>query len=554
MRKQKSVVAILLAVMMIFTFMPTMAFAQSEHHGDSTYVNWDKSAFSYVEVTDSASGETTTYRDIHYSADSYGLIKAEAYLNGQPVGYDAYFYDLKGAKLYNNGEVKGSWTHDEYTKLYTTYKTNWKVLLAKPDYIATSAWNVTNAVDLADVTIKTKGEPAETTTAGEKKIIEVSFTRYYDADGTYEAPFLVGAVPTAEITIQDGSAALSNKWYVDTLDKAGVAKLITDEGQHYGVVKYDGVQHTIKYDAGNFTVSYEKRNTERGTWETVDAPVVKNVKDYGTYRAVYKNKAGKNVYKPSSDGMVIGVIPDTNLANYNAKAVFEFGKSNNKNRYEVTEEQAAKPEAFVQLIAKKYAESDAEELMKFFNDFYKITVVKGAANPNLQTWTIEEKYTSAQKTGDEYKALYKSYETLLRNYYMWADTTPRHDGFKVMFGIGSRDSMDVTVVKADDINTKADDITFSGVTTKSFKAKKKTKKLAKAKTFQVVAKADSGNVITFSATSSNGKVSIDETGVVTVKKNLKKGAKVKLVVKAKTAAGNGYKAASAEKTYIIKIK
>ena len=45
----------------------------------------------------------------------------------------------------------------------------------------------------------------------------------------------------------------------------------------------------------------------------------------------------------------------------------------------------------------------------------------------------------------------------------------------------------------------------------------------------------------------------NKAGKITVKKGLKKGT-YKVTVKAKTAAGNGYKAASEKQTYVIKIK
>ena len=45
----------------------------------------------------------------------------------------------------------------------------------------------------------------------------------------------------------------------------------------------------------------------------------------------------------------------------------------------------------------------------------------------------------------------------------------------------------------------------------------------------------------------------NKAGKITVKKGLKKGT-YKVTVKAKTAAGNGYKAAKESKTYTIKVK
>ena len=68
------------------------------------------------------------------------------------------------------------------------------------------------------------------------------------------------------------------------------------------------------------------------------------------------------------------------------------------------------------------------------------------------------------------------------------------------------------------------------------------------------ATADSGNEITYVATkTAAGKITVSKAGKITVKKGLKKGT-YKVTVKAKTAAGNGYKAASEKQTYTIVVK
>ena len=101
---------------------------------------------------------------------------------------------------------------------------------------------------------------------------------------------------------------------------------------------------------------------------------------------------------------------------------------------------------------------------------------------------------------------------------------------------------------------KRDDITFEGIVNKTFKAKKKTKKLAKKQTFTVSATADSGKAISYYMTSSTPKITINKTtGKITVKKGLKKGTYT-LKIKAKTAAGLGYRAAKETVTVKVKIK
>jgi hypothetical protein len=105
------------------------------------------------------------------------------------------------------------------------------------------------------------------------------------------------------------------------------------------------------------------------------------------------------------------------------------------------------------------------------------------------------------------------------------------------------------------INKIAQSVDSVSPLNKSFKASKKTKKLAKKKTFNLSAttSGDSNAKVTFAKTSGNKKIKVSSNGKVTVKKKLKKGTyKVKVTVtKAATAH---YAAATKDVTVTIKIK
>ena len=93
---------------------------------------------------------------------------------------------------------------------------------------------------------------------------------------------------------------------------------------------------------------------------------------------------------------------------------------------------------------------------------------------------------------------------------------------------------------------------------KTYKASKKTKKLAKKKTFRLeaVSTGDSKVSVTFAKANKAGgkKIKISKTGKVTVKKGLKKGT-YKVKVKMNKAGNQNYNAAkTVSKTLKITIK
>ena len=89
--------------------------------------------------------------------------------------------------------------------------------------------------------------------------------------------------------------------------------------------------------------------------------------------------------------------------------------------------------------------------------------------------------------------------------------------------------------------------------TKTYSAKKKTKKLAAKKTFKLSATALGGAKVTYAKKSGNKKITISKAGKVTVKKGLKKGTytvKVKVNVAATANTNKG----TIIKTFKVKVK
>jgi hypothetical protein len=567
MRKHKSVVAILLAIMMVFTFMPSMAFAYTT--GDNPTIDWGDT-FQTATSTDKTTGKVTTY-DVTYTVDETGKICATASLtvNGVTTPYGtAYFYDMTGATLYRNANnpISGNYEYNAYTALWGV---NLWVKLVKPSYVKDAAWpaatsgaavlspqerlgNDTNYV------VNAKGKADETATKGETKSIEgvvvssQSAGSYVitPADGSISRPFIVGAPNVASVTITDGSdVATAAGWYLDTVNAS--TKLA--DALNGVAFTYDGAEHAILYKAPADQATWiEKFNTSKSVWEKVDGLKLKNAGTFGRYRGAYKDATGTVVYSNANGRNFV-----VNTSTLDPEFGFNFPEiRTDAVDYELTPEQAANPAKFVELEAKTFVAADADELMNYFNDFYEVKVAKAGSNENNQLWTIEEKY-DATKTADAktINTLNKKYATLLANY---GEATLDEDG-DFVGTVGGFVASGTRVVKVDtssELNTKDDDISFSGQTKYVYSGKKTTKKgvLKAKKTIKVKATADSGNAIKYVATkTAGGKITVSSSGKITVKKGLKKGT-YKVTVKAKTAAGNGYKAAKEKQTYTIVIK
>jgi hypothetical protein len=351
---------------------------------------------------------------------------------------------------------------------------------------------------------------------------------------------LVGTVPQANLTVQGKKGAPNQMTFaIDSLTKPYGS---FDKATGIGTATYNGVTHTIvNSDVKGYSVAYQTQNATTKAWSDVEAVEFKDKGSYTFRYQVYKStdKVGSNwTYATVTVGAA---------ANYHytfEKTVFSNAASSSVNYPVVPKD--ANPADYV--VTTKVFDADSEEAIAVFAELFDVKTAPFKGDANLVTWTLSPKTL----TTTEKAAIYKAHKKFFDNYGYGDDvavTLVNKDGRVV-----ANNTLSTSVeLKADATVEKDDDITFSGVTTKSFKAKKKTKKLAKTKSFQIAAVADSGNEITFSATTPDSKISVSKTGKVTVKKGLKKGT-YKFTVKAKTAAGNGYKAAKESLTYTVKIK
>ena len=559
--KSKKILTILLSLAIMFTFMPAMAFADVTTTGNFV---WNSTYTKVYQVTDNG--------NVNYSVDKAfndesaieagypGATHAWAVNNEnqkQPNS-DVYYYDFTGAEIYLVGDM----TNDFYTGLEgdpatiklkdNTGKTTTTQLVTSSDGVATDnvaaldTWLMSYDVD------EDLDNDAD---------VQADINVVLDANGKtsgVDMPEIVGApVAKKTVTVQGTQGPVYNFYEI----VKGKKKLETTIGQYY-----DGTEHSVLIDdREGYTLAVTKYNDSTGKWDPATTPITwKNAGEKGKYQATYIPATAALISYYGTTGNDFPTVDLTiNVEESGATPSFAWVEGNSTReyndgeayKYELTAEQAANPRQFLVIRNGISASStvDVEELTAVFDEFYELKVTENKADSSLVNWTITPKNTFATIEA-AIKASQKAHAQLWKNY---ADGVFMVDSESYEYGmsefVGMLEPYTIKVAVAKSANSQDDDITFSGVTTKSFKAKKKTKKLAKAKSFQIAAVADSGNAITFTATTTNSKITVSKSGKVTVKKGLKKGT-YKITVKAKTAAGNGYKAAKESKVYTIKIK
>ena len=545
--KSKKILTILLSLAIMFTFMPAMAFADSGDTAgawDATYSNFTPTGGSPIAATKS-------------TADSSGMVTSSVDFEG--VKATARYIDLASAKVVkSDGTAFGAnVTVADYNALIDSKVVSVRAKTGTNAYAtdAPAGWKftvsgtkvATDYVGSQDITLSVA---KETTTDGSVKIGEAGLPALLNADGLTLTLHVVGSATTVPPVL--------DKLFFDAAGKKEATP---------SAINYTGAEQTLyAKDATNYTVSYQKWNTSVANWEAVSAITVNEVKKYGKFRAVYTNKtvATDVQYGDSFDVEVKAVDANKPSVGFDSdydgqisspsdadKYGFHGGYYSVDEGYDATSfikvtPAVTSPATEPTAVQKAVAAANEADLLAYFNDFYEIKKTTQKAYPGVETLKISKKEVAKA----DYATLKAKYATLVANLGLtWTDATT--DTATDLAGLNI--SGTARVIYASVTDDKDDDITFSGVTTKSFKAKKKTKKLAKAKSFQIAAVADSGNAITFTATTTNSKIKVSSTGKVTVKKGLKKGT-YKVTVKAKTAAGNGYKACKESKTYTIKIK
>jgi hypothetical protein len=561
--KHKKLFAILLSLAIMVTFMPTMAFADTGNVNGK--VVWADGCNS---VTITSGGVSTTYSSIKKVQAENGLwhamLDSTAYAYAVPEA-DAYYWDLNGAKLgiRKNGSniaLPTNFTHEQFAG-YLNSSSVASFAVKKTTGFSNYQTARVNGIWTGVFT----GYDAFDANNNEEQNLTIGFDMKWTAGGEttgYESnPFVFGTPDPVSVTVAKKAASTSNiKLYYDEVKDANAFGS--------GAATFTGAAHkVVASSVEGYTTTFEVYSN--GSWAAGDVSVT-NVGDSVTFKVVVKDAKG-NVVTPS--GLTGNKTATVTARSANRPTVgFDTDYDGNiassdmtsSNKYGFTGgyfyvEQGYDATKLVKVTArianganeptdeaKAVAAATEAELLAYFNDFYEIKKTTKKAYPDVETLTIARKTLSTT----EVTALQKKYDQLRKNLGLtWSSRT------NVMSDLSVTPTTTHVIFIAEPVvsNDKEDDITFSGVTTKAFKAKKKTKKLAKTKSFQIAAVADSGNAITFSATSTDSKITVSADGKVTVKKGLKKGT-YKVTVKAKTAAGNGYKAAKETNVYTIKIK
>jgi hypothetical protein len=570
MRKHKSVVAILLAVMMIFTFMPTMAFAgTADPYGvevdetvpDTTY-SWEDD-FSAVTVNGTLVTATRTAVDENnawFNDGWNGLIRARAiYENPETEGkmaFVAYYRDLNGATV---SGVKKSYAHSGFASAANAAMNGDNVTLSIPDYLSNKndvmdgktyweaeiehldvayplQWNVTES---GKYTKQVKGLPYSYETLPEEETaynaaVLIGTRSEYKPYGTINAPAVVDGTFTQKITKKAVSTGVSNA--VFTLEGASYEISTADFGPAYGKDEqeeiytiYNGAEQTLVMKAmTGYSVSYATYDYAKGKYVATDKVVVKDVVDEHTLvKATVTKDATKEkgiylfelIVAPAGTPTV-GFDKDGNVGDYQYKV---DGSEYNALDYIVVEPYAFNTTltsgyngSFYKNANKAYkaaVKADEATIMAMFNELKEIKSESKKANPNVFSLTVVDKdLTTAQV-----REILKKYESLTKNYF--GTSYEGHLTAQITVNAAKKDG------EVEFTNTPSS-VTYKG---------NKKGKLTKDKSFTVTAVSNKGDTVFYKLINADTpKISIDKnTGKVTVKKGLKKGT-YKIQVKAYT--------------------
>jgi len=602
MRKHKSVVAILLAVMMIFTFMPTMAFAQSGATG-----TWSDK-YTKVKVGDQ------TYTNIIRTFKDNGTITAnidDYDTEGiYPVISDAVFYDMEGAALNFPAELPKD-NFERYFNNSDKKLTNPGIVLTIPSYVSnynsfpTKTKSVTataGALGGWTVTVKMPENYEPTATEDQKVTLEAKIEREDRPAATADDPDIINnAVIKKEVLVKASTAAKTGADVKFYLDKESDTALATGETDHEYTVApiYDGNAHKIiATEAKDVSVAWSVWNSTTAAYDSVsECPSVTNVGDVAKVKAVVSwttttTNGDQTITTTHKSNVVFNLsVHEADYYNLIDEVYFNFNKDGDAGNfaYKVAEGTEYNPADFVipeydkwstrrnrpsewvwngySLDSKNHEKAKAtvdanNELLKsFFNEFFEVKSSSTAADPNTVTLTIKSNMVEkldAMKTVAAKNEFKSKYGQMIKNFFGLENPFAKyadHYRLEYLIKIGNGTATVNIIPATPVVNDQEDDISFEGQTKYVYSGKKTTKKgvLKKKQSITVTATADSGNEIKYVATkTAGGKITVSTSGKITVKKGLKSGT-YKVTVKAKTTAGNGYKAAKEKQTYVVKI-
>ena len=534
--KSKKVITIIMSLALMFTFMPSLAFAADA-------ASWDD---RYAGVTDTSKEHFDTKRT--FSEDT-GLITAVPQNKpsgtiGQPdkeaPAVTKYYYDLEGAALvYQDGvdseskpvykPVDGTtWTSQKFSV------TNFAVKMVEPAYadgykaetpksavktssdgvVALTAWDLKISSDY-DATKLYQDQTVKLTV---KAVPNDTVTSESQIDGSETKPNKWGAVAEATITVKGADKTPSTAvFYFDSTDGDYALK----DGKLVG--QYDGAAHKIVCDTvKDYTVAYSVYDDKAGQYVKTDAVTITDVAEAVKVKATFTKaddatteeriftarlaSAGdvKIAFKEGEEGYSDPMYLVSG-STYDAASYIEIAAVKTYDKNMDTE---LKPAArLYDAATEKAVTANKTMLQSYFKDYYTIKTSTSKYNPNIVSLKIESK----DLTAAEEKELDKKYEALNANFGTII-VTENDDANVALNGVDPRD----------------DEIEFtSAPTKKTYKGTNTTKKgvLKKTKTFTVEAKANNGAVVKYKLVNApKNKITINATsGKITVKKGLKKG-------------------------------
>jgi hypothetical protein len=527
MKKHKSVVAILLAVMMIFTMMPAMAFAAID--GDTPSADYKFSDDLSTIVTSSGVRYVGTVK-VWDAAHGKVKVQWDANENGSIAdpGITFEYYDLAGAEFLVDTATGTKAIAKSYDQLATSQFTKLKV--KKPADVAkvNATDSETAEVAISDIAgIATGWSGTVIMTVDGKKATSVEQK---------------DAVQNVEITLDQSWAAANNKKVVNAPAAATTvinAKKATAKSAVFffdevsekatklsttaaaNTVPYDGAEHTIVMKPmDGYSVSYTVFNKKTGTEDAVSAVTLKDVlAESMTVTATVTDtatagKTEKETY--TFKGVNITSVAKPSLA-WAARTDMP---------YTIADNQEYDPYAY--LVVKAGADTDEakaaakanEELLKgFFKDYYGITTETQAVK-DPQTGNTVVKFVVGDYSVKKAEDVDAKYAAMLADFGITDPVTQK-------FTVPGNTS--IQLAPADEFF----EIEFiNSPTSKSYKAKVLKKK---AKSFKVKAEATNGDAITYKLINAPEKIKINKkTGKITLKKGLKKGT-YKITVKAYVA-------------------
>ena len=521
MKKHKSVVAILLAVMMIFTMMPAMAFAAIEPTGGTGGTNYKFSDDLSTVVTSAGVRYVATVKT--WDATN-GRVKVsyDSTENGSIADPDITFeyYDLTGAEfLYDSKAIAKSYDSFDVSKVTSLkLKVPSGVTKAAADpaekEVPISAIKTWVGADWTGKVVMTVDGKEATTAAQKEAVQNVEIT----LDQTWSGPNNKKVVnaPAAATTVINAKKANANSaqfFFDEVSDKA----IKLDKTAPKNEVPYDGAEHTIVMKPmDGYSVSYTVFNKKTGTEDAVSVVTLKDVLDNAmtvTATVTDDATAGKTEKVPYT-------FKGVNVTKA-AKPTFGWAAHTDM-PYIIADNKEYDPYDYLTITstgtdADKAAAKANEDLLKsFFKDYYGITATPNAV-PNSNGNTVVKFVVGAYsvKKAEDVDA---KYAALLADF-----------GVDPLTGFNKPADTQIELAPAEDFF----EIEFvNSPTTKTYKAKALKKK---AKSFKVKAEATNGDTITYKLINAPEKIKIDKkTGKITLKKGLKKGT-YKVTVKAYVA-------------------